>query len=253
MRSPACLIIDDDPITASWLLELLRSRGHGAVLSSCLGQAESRLTDGSFSRIIIDRRLPDGDGLQWLQQHSDPLPWRVLLTSGDELSGITLPNGVVFLRKPVDQNSLLQWLENDATVIATPAPGSDATSRTAELPMLSDEPALTRLGGRIETLQSLRLMLLKELQTADSWTSTLQQPEALLPSVSHLHRLSAACALTGCARLGRLSSELESRLRAGHGVSWEQQQVIETALALTASRLERSATPEIASPLNYPA
>jgi DNA-binding response OmpR family regulator len=253
MPARDCLIIDDDPIAATWLLELLRSRGHAAVLSCGLEQAESHLSGGGFGRVIVDRRLPDGDGLQWLQRRSDPLPWPVLLTSGDELSGAAMPDGVVFLRKPIDQDSLLRWLNHETTASATPAPEGDATSTSAELPILSDEPALTRLGGRAETLQALRLMLLKELQTAHSWISTLRQPQALLPSVGHLHRLGAACALTGCARLGHISSELESRLRAGHGLSDEQQQRIETIFAQTVSRLERSTTAAMVSPQDYPA
>ncbi len=247
MTALTCLIVDDDPIAATWLLELLRSRGHIAALSACLDHAQSQLANGGFDRIIIDRRLPDGDGLQWLQQRSQPLPWPALLTSGDELSGTALPGGVVFLRKPVDQGRLLAWLEIGTGALAALAAGSEDEAQTAELPVLSDQPALTRLGGRIETLQALRLMLLKELQTAEHWISTLPQPGALATSLSHLHRLGAACALTGCDRLGQASGVLESLLRAGHGISREQQRDIESILALTLSLLERGATPVQAS------
>ena len=246
MSALACLIIDDDPIAATWLLELLRSRGHVAVLSSCLNHAELQLGKGGFARIIIDRRLPDGDGLLWLQQRPDRLPWPVLLTSGDELSAKSLPEGVVFLRKPVDQDSLLAWLETGACTLAVPASGSAGESPGAELPVLCDELALSRFGGRIETLQALRVMLLKELQTAESWISTLPQPEALATSLSQLHRLSAACALTGCDRLEQASGELESRLRAGHDISRDQQRDIWAILALTRSALEQAATAALA-------
>ena len=247
MPARACLIIDDDPIATTWLLELLRARGHVAVLSGSLAQAESQLSDGEFARIIVDRRLPDGDGLKWLQQRSQALPRPVLLTSGDELSGAEMPDGVVFLRKPVDQDSLLQWLEADNIAGASPIPEHPAPAQAAELAILSDEPALTRLGGRIQTLQSLRLMLLKELQTAQGWISMLQQPQALPASLGQLHRLSAACALTGCVRLERISSELESALRAGHDLGDAQQRHLETTLAQTLSALEHSTSASVSA------
>jgi hypothetical protein len=171
------------------------------------------LTTTRYSRLIVDRRLPDGDGLEWLRQGVIPNSLRVLLTSGDQIADADLPEGVAFVRKPIAHDVLLRWLQA--------GPAGDASDEqviadvSREEPLLCDIQALTRLGGRMESLQSLRQMFLSELTSAGSWPAQLNEVSSLARSLQQLHRMNAACALTGCLRLGRIGTELETRLRAG--------------------------------------
>lgn len=211
MPDSACLVVDDDPIAASYLMELLRSRDLAVDRASCLKDTETRLTAARYSRLIVDRRLPDGDGLAWLQQRVFPSSLRVLLTSGDQIAHADLPVGVAFIRKPIAHDVLLRWLRAEPTVHAS-AEQADASRNE---PLLCDAQALARLGGRMESLQSLRQMFLNELIGAGSWPAQLNEGLSLAQSLQHLHRMNAACALTGCLRLGQVGNELEARLRAG--------------------------------------
>lgn len=241
MSADAFLLVDDDPIAAAYVLELLRSRQLLAEWVGCLSEAESRLASAKAYRLIIDRRLPDGDGLNWLHRRPQPYPEPVLLTSGDEIRSDQLPPGVVFLRKPINHVALLTWLES---AIAPPPESTAAVpADPSHLPLLHDVAALARLGENAQTLHSLRLMILQELKSASSWSERLADSSAVIQSVHQLHRLTAACTLTGCLRLAQLSAELEARLRSATDLQLPVQaefthtleQTIEQLVAITAS------------------
>lgn len=214
-----CLVIDDDPIARIFLVDLLRGHGLAVDQAHSLAQAQVRLLESHFDFLLADRRLPDGDGVDWLQRHRGTPDWptsmRCLVTSGDVLTADELPDGVAQLGKPVDAGRLLQWLAADGEPAAASTASADANARVVELPLFDDAAALQKFGGRMEAVVSLRGMMRDELVAGAGWRAQLAQrppPAAVLDS---LHRLRAACALTGCPRLGELSAVLETTLRGG--------------------------------------
>jgi len=214
-----CLVIDDDPIAAIFLVELLRARGLEVDHAHNLAQAQQRLHESNYDFLLADRRLPDGDGVDWLRRLLSAPAWpasmRCLLTSGDLLAADELPDGVAQLRKPVDAHQLLQWLAADGELAPGAAAGASALSPLLELPLFDDAAALQKFGGRMEALVALRGMLRDELKSGVSWQAQLDQGPPPAVVLDSLHRLRAACALTGCPRLGELSAALETTLRSG--------------------------------------
>jgi HPt (histidine-containing phosphotransfer) domain-containing protein len=85
----------------------------------------------------------------------------------------------------------------------------------AAIALLDDTAALPRLGGNRGALQSLRAMLLAELRDSAPWRQQLRLSTPPPAAIDALHRLRAACALTGCARLGQLGESIEAGLRSG--------------------------------------
>lgn len=219
MPERRCLVIDDDPIAAIFLVELLRARGLPVDQAFNLWQAQQRLLASDYGFLLADRRLPDGDGVDWLRRRMGGPAWpasmRCLVTSGDVLTADELPDGVAHLRKPVDAGLLLEWLAADGE----PAPGAAADALAnppgVELPLFDDAAALQKFGGRREALVALRGMLRDELKAGASWRAQLELRPPPAAVVDSLHRLRAACALTGCPRLGELSAVLETTLRSG--------------------------------------
>ena len=66
--SVAVLIVDDEPdLRTLYELSLLRE-GYRVEAAGSLGEAEARLAQGKFDVVITDMRLPDGLGLDLLQQ-----------------------------------------------------------------------------------------------------------------------------------------------------------------------------------------
>ncbi|MHC4549784.1 MAG: response regulator [Planctomycetota bacterium] len=86
------LVVEDDPEQRRLLTLVLQAHGHAVV--ECATYAEARRA-GPCELAFVDRRLPDGDGLELARS----LPGRVYLLTGDELDARGA--GVEVLLKPV--------------------------------------------------------------------------------------------------------------------------------------------------------
>jgi CheY-like chemotaxis protein len=62
LSQPLIMVVDDDPDLCANLWDLLRERGYRIGLAHDEGQAAERLRDRSFSVVLIDMKLPKGDG-----------------------------------------------------------------------------------------------------------------------------------------------------------------------------------------------
>ncbi len=212
MNQRRCLLVDDDPISAIFVGDWLAARGWQVAHADSLAAADRLLAAAAAEVWLVDRRLPDGDGIDWLATRlaatGDRIP-RCLVTSGEQVDPDSLPPGVAGLRKPLDLDALAAWLAQSAVAVAVDLAPGDLP------PLLDDERTLARFGGNLAALRSLRGMLLAELEGSAGWRAQLGQASAPAATLDALHRLRAGCALTGCTRLGALAEALETRLRAG--------------------------------------
>ena len=81
------LIIEDDRTISENLYEYLESRGHQCDYADCLATASRLLDEQVFEAAVLDRNLPDGDGLalaRRLRAKGNPLPL-LILTARDTL------------------------------------------------------------------------------------------------------------------------------------------------------------------------
>ncbi|MGB4468944.1 MAG: response regulator transcription factor [Azovibrio sp.] len=81
------LIVEDDRTLAENLYEYLESRGHQCDYAHTLAGAALLLEDSGFDAAILDRNLPDGDGIglaRRLRAAGHPLPL-LILTARDTL------------------------------------------------------------------------------------------------------------------------------------------------------------------------
>ncbi|MHB8949494.1 MAG: response regulator [Rhodoferax sp.] len=106
------LVVEDDPGTAAGLLATLKAAGYAPDVCASLASASSALAVEVFDLVLLDRGLPDGDGLQWLRRLRERglmLPV-LILTARD-----TLPDRVAgldqgaddYLVKPFEAEELL--------------------------------------------------------------------------------------------------------------------------------------------------
>lgn len=208
-----CLIIDDDAIATTFLSEWMSAHGWQVVCARTLAEAARALAASRFDIALVDRRLPDGDGLVWLATNALASTTRCLVTSGETIDAGDLPANVACLRKPLDVDRLQAWLAQSDTGASTAITEGAAAPEVA--PLLDDSLAVTRYGGNIQALRSLRAMLLSELRDSGPWRSQLRKAPPANTALDALHRLRAASALTGCVRLGQVSETLEADLRRG--------------------------------------
>lgn len=63
----AVLCVDDDPVVQLMLHDIVRTAGGKYVSANCARDAEQLLAETEFDLILLDRKLPDSDGLLLLQ------------------------------------------------------------------------------------------------------------------------------------------------------------------------------------------
>lgn len=186
------LLVEDDPIGAEWLLHTLRSWGLAVEHALDCSQALARADLAHFDGLLLDQRLPDGEGGALLQAlRARGAAGRALALSAD-LDEATERSLVVrgfdaCLRKPVQPGTLLDHLR-----------------RLALSPPHWDEArALACANGRISIAQSLRSLMLAELP-AQRAALALAGNEADVdpgPLDALLHRMLGSARLTGAAAL----------------------------------------------------
>jgi CheY-like chemotaxis protein len=91
MHQPLVLVVDDDPDLCATLWDLFRERGFRVGLAHDVRTAADRLREDGFQVILIDMRLPDGDGgtVLSLARRLEPGSRTVLITGyGAELAAI---------------------------------------------------------------------------------------------------------------------------------------------------------------------
>jgi two-component system response regulator HydG len=118
LGQPLVLVVDNDHDLCENLWQLLRERGYRVALAHDATGAAEQLRDTSFRVVLIDMKLPDGDGTEVfrLVRGADPKARTVLITGNrpemDELVGRALAEGAdAACYKPFDVPRLLETLD----------------------------------------------------------------------------------------------------------------------------------------------
>jgi len=195
------LLVEDDPVTRTFLHGATASLGVEIDLAACMRQALVLAGRVRYSAWLLDARLPDGSGVELLhalrqRQPGIPALAHTAATDPEELQRLRAAGFDAALSKPL---SAADWQAavNALLAMTTPLPAS-----TDELPPLWDDAAaLGVLGGNADTLAALRELFFAELPQS---ISTLERASATGDAASihaDLHRLSASCGFVGAARL----------------------------------------------------
>lgn len=100
------LCIEDDPVIQLMLNDIVGNVGADCTLVGSARDAEHRLTQGKYDLVILDRRLPDSDGLLLMQTIKENSNCPVVVLSSmdetrDKLLGIGL-GAAEYLTKPIN-------------------------------------------------------------------------------------------------------------------------------------------------------
>ena len=115
LRGPTCLVVDDDRVFAANLVEVLLQHGVNARAAHGVAQARELLEKAQVTHLVVDLRLPDGDGLsllsKWGTRH--PAGQSVLVSAAKpagETPGSLAARGITFIAKPLTVEALLRQL-----------------------------------------------------------------------------------------------------------------------------------------------
>jgi DNA-binding NtrC family response regulator len=105
------LIVDDDTQFTDSVLELLRNNGVEASATGSVAAARQELKLGTPDTLFLDLMLPDGSGLEILEEFQDHRPERIAFITGHRgvksfVREVAGPS-VTFLTKPVRAESIL--------------------------------------------------------------------------------------------------------------------------------------------------
>jgi two-component system, NtrC family, response regulator AtoC len=125
------LVVDDQESILFFLRKTLEAEGHEVVAANTCAQARAALSHGRFDLVLLDLKLPDGSGLDLLEETRRSLPQTlvVMMTAfGDvETSVNAMKLGAFdYVNKPIRLENLLEILDRGfARRAVTPAPTGD--------------------------------------------------------------------------------------------------------------------------------
>lgn len=156
--APTALVVDDEPdLCTLYELTLLR-QGWEVRTAANLAQARAQLAAQRFDVLITDMRLPDGLGLELLQElHAAARPERTIVItaygSAEQAVQVLKLGACDYLTKPVDlrqfRNVTTSALELARATVATAGTGAEAaaTALTAQVPQTPQGSLGTFSGG----------------------------------------------------------------------------------------------------------
>jgi len=108
-KRPTVLVIDDDATLNRLMSSQLRAEGYNPVSAYRWAEAEQLLTKMEPDLVLLDIKLPDGDGMNKLAELGENCPVLILTAFGAIDQAVTaIKNGAVdYLTKPVDPDALL--------------------------------------------------------------------------------------------------------------------------------------------------
>lgn len=122
LNQPLVLVVDDDPDLCANLWDLLRERGYRMAIAHDEAEAVRRLREHDFTVVLIDMKLPRGDGCQVFRRvrQSNPLARTVVITGHrvemDPVVQRVVKEGAdAVCYKPFDVPRLLSTLEQLTT------------------------------------------------------------------------------------------------------------------------------------------
>lgn len=124
------LVVEDDPVIADHIVSGLGLFGHSATLARTGGEALQAMTSQSHDAVVLDRMLPDMDGVSIIQQMRDEdasLPLLMLSALGSvkhRIEGLQV-GADDYLAKPFDIDELAARLQ---AIVRRGAGRADATS-----------------------------------------------------------------------------------------------------------------------------
>ena len=158
------LVVEDDASFGMMLLTWLKKNGYDAVLASRYDQAKIEISSKSFSLIITDLRLPDGDGIllmTWVREKMKSHVPIIVMTGYAEVqtavSAMKL-GAFDYLKKPINPSVLQEKIE--AALAATAEEPVEEFIPQRKQFVRGTSPVMQRLYKHVELVAPTRFSVL---------------------------------------------------------------------------------------------
>jgi two-component system response regulator HydG len=154
------LIVDDDDSFLTATAKYCAAQGHQTSTASCLEEARATLRGNTPDLLLLDLMLPDGNGLELLDELQDRQPARIAILTGhpgikDLIRDVRGP-ALTYLTKPLDTAELLDLIAQAGDLEA--APGQYGTAGSPDLHfglLVGDSPGMQAVYEQIEQVARL--------------------------------------------------------------------------------------------------
>lgn len=209
-RLPHILLVEDDPTSRAFLAAAAEALPAIVDAADSLGTAQALAALHAYDLWLIDANLPDGSGIELLQQLRQRAPTPALAhTAARDRSALDplLDTGFVeALIKPLNAAQLQGALRR---ALGQGDVAEEATSTSCgKLPVWDEDAALGAMNGNRLHVDALRKLFLGELAgQRDAVLAGLQASDNGVVQ-AQLHRLQASCGFVGAVRLGAAVKQL---------------------------------------------
>lgn len=150
------LIVDDEPDFSSGIAEFLRLQEHVVVAVNTLSAGRDAIKKRVPDVLLLDLMLPDGSGLEILDQFESKRPKKIIIITGHSgiksLIGGMAGDGVAYMKKPIEPRELMGILN---TVSADDSDDDDSALHFGQLigesPKMQDVYKQIRQVGRTDS------------------------------------------------------------------------------------------------------
>lgn len=205
------LIVDDDPVSLRFLEAAAVQCG--CIVATAVDGTTALAANGVFDLLLIDRRLPDTDGVELLHALRDRGVTAPAIATSAEVDAalaaqLRAAGFADVLEKPASIRRIVEIVQRHL-----PA---------ARSCLLDDAAALDSVGGDANALRALRSLLIQELEQLDHdlMHGNLAANAAMLGE--RLHRLRASCGFCGASALAARATDWQDALRAGSPMADER-------------------------------
>ena len=164
------LILDDDQYFRALVAAYLRDEGLTSVEARTGNEATDAIGRQKFALVIVDYRLPDCDGISWINYHR----LNGVETPFIVLSGIPLNNqkqtrlrnllGVEHvLQKPINPFEFIRLIRKQLHLRVTPGISASEPQKSLEIQVLNDADLDEELDGEVEDIKDTYLHDLPDL------------------------------------------------------------------------------------------
>ncbi len=160
-RAPRILVIEDDADIGPWVQEELQRVGMETVWVKDLASARTAFADGPVDALIVDRQLPDGEGLSFVAElhragiRTPSLVYSALDSISDRIEGLEVAGAVDYMCKPIHADELIVRIK-----IALRPIDSEETLVFGPLEILRRDKIVRWRGDRIELRPKEAAMLI---------------------------------------------------------------------------------------------
>ncbi|AKI96995.1 sigma-54-dependent transcriptional regulator [Kosmotoga pacifica] len=161
------LVVDDDLAFNEMLCEALKDEGYEPQGVTTLKEARERLYSDSFHCVLLDLRLPDGDGMELVETASSLSAVVVMSAHGNIDSAVrAVKKGAFnFLEKPFDLNHALIEIERAIDYRDLELENEELSKLTGDkfhVDLIGESPSVVRIKKMMESIAGKKISILIE-------------------------------------------------------------------------------------------